>query len=60
MNSVYGYYLGPSLQIPDGQGAWVARSVKRLLISAQVMISWFMGSSLVLSSVLTAWSLLGI
>ena len=34
-------------------GAWVAQSVKHLT-SAQVMISWFMGSSPVLGSVLTA------
>ena len=40
---------------------WVAQSAKLwLLISAQVMISWFVGSSPEWSSVLTAWSLLGI
>ena len=32
----------------------------QLLISAQVMISWFVGLSPVLGSVLTAWNLLGI
>ena len=37
-------------------GAWVAQSVKTL-ISAQVMISPFVGSSPALGSVLTAWSL---
>ena len=31
-----------------------------LLISAQIMISWFVGRSPVLGSALTAWSLLGI
>ena len=40
----------------------VARSVKRprLLVSAQVMTSWFVGSSPALGSMLTAQSLLGI
>ena len=37
-------------------GAWVALSVKRLT-SAQVMFSWFVSSSPMLGSVLTAWSL---
>ena len=37
-------------------GAWVAQSVKRPT-SAQVMISWFVGSSPVSGSVLTAQSL---
>ena len=35
------------------RGAWVAQWVKRLT-SAQVMISWFMGSSPTSGSVLTA------
>ena len=43
------------------RGTWVAQSVKLLtLILAQVMISWFVGSTPTLGSVLTAWSLLGI
>ena len=37
-------------------GTWVAQSVKCLTLS-QFMISWFMGSSPALGSVLTAWSL---
>ena len=37
-------------------GIWVARSVKYLTL-AQVMISWLMGSSPRLGSVLTAQSL---
>ena len=37
-------------------GAWVAQSVERPT-SAQVMISWFMGSSPASGSVLTAQSL---
>ena len=37
----------------------MAQSVE-LLTSAQVMISWFVGSSAVSGSVLTVWSLLGI
>ena len=37
-------------------GAWVAQSVK-CQTSAQVMISWFVGSSPASSSVLTAQSL---
>ena len=36
--------------------AWVAQSVKRLTL-AEVMISWFVGSSPMSGSVLTAWSL---
>ena len=38
------------------RGAWVAQSVK-CLTSARVMISWFVGSSPVSVSVLTAQSL---
>ena len=41
------------------RGPWVAQSVKRLM-SAQVMISRFVGSSPALASVLTALSLLRI
>ena len=37
-------------------GAWVVQSVKHLA-SAQVMIPWFIGSSLAWGSVLTAESL---
>ena len=42
-----------SLQILSCMGAWVAQLIKRLT-SAQVMISWFVGSSSALGSVLTA------
>ena len=38
------------------RGAWVAQLVESLT-SAQVMISWFMGSSPAVGSVLTAQSL---
>ena len=38
------------------QGAWVGQSVEQTTL-AQVMISWFVGSSPALSSVLTAQSL---
>ena len=38
------------------QGAWVAQLVERLT-SAGIMISWFVGSSPTLGSVLTAQSL---
>ena len=44
----------PSIENP--QGIWVVQTVKRLT-SAQVMISWFVGSSPVSDPVLTAWSL---
>ena len=37
------------------RGTWVAQSVERPT-SAQVMISWFMGLSPMLGSVLTVWS----
>ena len=40
----------------EARGAWVAQSVTRPT-SAQVMISWFVGSSPVSGSVLTAQSL---
>ena len=43
----------------SAQNAWVDHSAKRP-ISAQVMISQFVGSSPTSGSVLTAWSLLGI
>ena len=43
-------------QKTKSRGAWVAQLVKHLS-SAQVMISWFMGSSPVLGPVLTAQSL---
>ena len=42
------------------KGTWVAQSGICLLISAQVMISWFVGLSPVLRPVLRAQSLLGI
>ena len=52
---VHTMILGPFLE--NGfWGAWVAQSVEHLT-SAQVVISWFMGSSLALGSVLTARSL---
>ena len=38
------------------RGTWVAQLVKQLTL-AQVMISWFVGSSPVMGSVLTAQSL---
>ena len=51
----------PISKMNPSWGTWVAQLVSvQLLISAQVMISWFMGSSPVSSSVLTAQSLLGI
>ena len=40
----------------DNGGAWVAQLVKRPTL-AQVMTSWFVGSSPISGSVLTAWSL---
>ena len=39
---------------------WLSWLSVRLLVSAWVMISWFVGSSPVLGSTLTAWSLSGI
>ena len=39
---------------------WLSRLSNRILISAQVMISWFVGSRPTLGSALTAQSLLGI
>ena len=51
-------------QLPEqkspGAPEWLSRLSARLLVSVQVMISWFMSSSPALGSVLTAWSLLGI
>ena len=41
-------------------GTWMAQLVECLLISAQVMISWFMGLSPTLGSALAPQSLLGI
>ena len=49
-------YLSGSLgRIKNSRGAWVAQSVRRPT-SAQVMISWFVGSSPASGSVLTARS----
>ena len=48
------WLLGLSLK--SFRGAWVVQSVKHPTL-AQAMISWFMGSSPVLGSVLTAQSL---
>ena len=39
---------------------WFSQLSISLLISAQVIISWFVGSSPTLGSALTAWNLLGI
>ena len=44
----------------SGALGWLSRLSVRLLTSAQVMISWFMGSSLELGSTLTVQRLLGI
>ena len=43
-----------------GARGWLNQLSVQFLISAQVMISWFVSSSPALGSVLTAWSLLGI
>ena len=43
-----------------GVPGWFGRLSVRLLISAQVMISWFVGLSPASGSVMIAWSLLGI
>ena len=48
--------IDSSCQVPG----WLSLLSLRLLISAQVMISWLVGSSPTSGSVLTAWSLLGI
>ena len=49
-------YLTSYLKIINMRGTWVTQSVKQPT-SAQVMISWFVGSSPTLGSVLTAHSL---
>ena len=46
-------------QRSPGAPEWLSWLSARLLVSVQVMISWFMSSSPALGSVLTAWSLLG-
>ena len=46
----------PKSKYRHAWGAWVAPSIKRPT-SAQIMISWFVGSSPALGSVLTAQSL---
>ena len=43
-----------------GAPGWLSRLSVRLLVSAQVVISWFVSSSLASGSVLTVRSLLGI
>ena len=43
-----------------GLPGWLSQLRVQLLISAQVMISWYVGWSLVLGSVLTSQSLLGV
>ena len=48
-------FLGSLKQVLK-RGAWLAQSVECLTL-AQVMISWFVGSSPVLGSVLSAWNL---
>ena len=44
------------VKMKDFRGAWVARLVEHPT-SAQVMISWFVGSGSASGSVLTAWRL---
>ena len=44
----------------QGTPGWLSRLSTRLLILAQVMISWFVSSSPTLSSVLPVWTLRGI
>ena len=53
------YWLRKTIKIPVGRGTWVTQSVKGLTL-AQVMISQFMSSSPMSSSVLAVCSLLGI
>ena len=52
----------PPLKINENVGVpgWLSGLNIQLLISAQVMISWFMGLSPTSGSALTAWSLLGV
>ena len=44
----------------SGAPGWLSQLTSRLLISAQVMISWLVGSSPELGPALTSQSLLGI
>ena len=53
---VYGVGKWSSFRVPG----WLSQLSVQLLVSAQVMISWFMSSSLALGSVLTVRSPLGI
>ena len=46
--------------LADGALGWLSQLSLHLLISAQVMISWFMGWSSMSGSALTVWSLLRI
>ena len=48
-----------TLEVLEG-GTWVAQLSARLLISAQVMISWFVSLNPVLGPALTVWHLLGV
>ena len=52
--------LTTQLKYITARGAWVAQLVKLSLVSAQVMISRFVGSSPMLGFELTVQSLLGI
>ena len=56
------HFMGIDFQLRmiSCRGAWVARSVKHLLMATQVMISRFLSSSLPLGSTLTVRSRLGI
>ena len=55
------YQLDPNLKGGREWGiGWLSRLSSQLLISAQVLISWFMGSSPMTGSVLIVWSLLWI
>ena len=60
----YPYFVDKNLgfkKIKDsGAPGWLSQLRVQLVISAQVMISRFMGSSPTLGSALTVWSLLGI
>ena len=49
-----------SKKLGDGVPGWLSWLSLRLLISAQFMFTWFVGSSLESGSALTAWSPVGI
>ena len=48
------------VNLQPGAPRWLSRLSVQLLVPTQVMISWYVGSSSMLASVPTAWSLLGI